>query len=262
MQCSLISTTFFVSLLFISHSVFAIFPDQMANGFFIGPEFYYLSRTRDGGTNQNGMMYGGRIGFERIKRCHWYLGTDILYAKGKLEGSSSSGSHIKSEMTDTIYEGRLGYTFQHNYGLYAFIVPFIGGGYFREVNDFTAPTPLPITFTDTFKYATAGVLTGLQFANYWNLGINFKLKWMLDGKSRVSDDPDFDDETLIMDNQFQYRLEVPLSYQFCYYSTYLEAEIVPFYEHRHFGGRENFPFDFIDTKFHLWGARLELSYRF
>ena len=38
--------------------------------------------------------------------------------------------------------------------------------------------------------------------------------------------------------------------------------VTPFYRFRHFGGRPNFPFDYIDTKFQLYGVQATVGLSF
>ena len=267
MRLSLSSHTFLALLLslflfFLREKGFAVFPSEKPNALFIGPESYYMMRTREGGTKQEGALFGARIGYERLKRYRWYVGLDALFAQGKLAGYSGSGNRIKSELEDINLEVRLGYTLQHKYGHRPFLTPFFGAGYLRETNEFREPSPLLVTFRDTIEYVAAGVLSGIHVAKHWQVGVNIKLKWMVAGKSRVRDDPDFANLNLTMENELQYRIDAPISYQFCRGLNSFEFDIVPFYEYRHFGGRINSPFDFIDTQFQLWGARLEIAYRY
>ncbi len=228
---------------------------------YIGEESYFLWRQRDGGTKQDGRLDGLRVGIDRIKPYCWYLGTDFLYATGRLSGKSGSGSPQKSQMTDEIFEARLGYTLQNCCCRY-FFIPFVGWGYFKEVNNFHSPSPLPIKFTDTFNFSVVGFLSGVNISPLLSMGINFKVRFMQDGKSEVSEDPVYADETLMMENETLYRLEVPFTFTPCNSFLGLGGQFAPFYEFRHFGGREGFPFNYKDTKFNLLGMRLSIVYRF
>ncbi|NGX53885.1 MAG: hypothetical protein K1000chlam4_00605, partial [Chlamydiae bacterium] len=122
-------------------------------------------------------------------------------------------------------------------------------------------SPIPYTFTDTFDYFTTGFLSGFNFTPLLSMGLNFKVKFMMSGRSKISDDPLYDDVKLRMNNEIQLRVDVPLVFH-CLPWKRVQAALVPFYEYRHLGGREGFPFDYIDTKFTLLGARLDLIYRF
>lgn len=85
---------------------------------------------------------------------------------------------------------------------------------------------------------------------------------MYNAKCAVTGDPDVDDFNLLIEDDWNYRIELPMIYRFCPCFGGFEAQVTPFYEFRHYGGRENFPFDFIDTKLMIWGFNLLLSYRF
>jgi len=229
----------------------------------IGPEIYYMRRWREGGTHQTGRIDGVRLDLERFKGNSWYACIDAFYANGTLTGHSASGFPLSSEITDTIVEGRIGYTLQQCcQGGNPFITLFGGYGHFDEQNNFSPPSPIPFHFDDSFNYIAAGFLTGVNFTPLLSMGLNFEVRFMLNGKSEVSNDPLFDTVSLIMNNETHYRLEIPLTYVLCQPWNNLTACVVPFYEFRHFGGREGFPFDYIDTKFSLFGARLSFAYRF
>lgn len=228
----------------------------------VGPEIYYITRVRDGGTHQSGHIDAISLRFERIKRCGWYLGADYLYGKGELDGKTGMGFPLFSELTDQIFEFRLGYTLACKEHSRAFITPFVGGGHFQEVNQFSPASPIPCTFTDSFSYATIGFLSGMNFTPWLSMGINFKLRFMREGKSKVSDDPFFENVILNMEDEIQIRLDVPLVSRPCKTLFGLGFLLSPFFEYRHFGGREGFPFNFRDTKFYLFGAKIALTYQF
>ena len=229
--------------------------------FYAGPEIYHIKRWRNGGTKQTGRMDGVRVGFDRIKRHGWYIGVDGFYSTGHLEGHNARGRTLDSDLTDIIFEGRVGFTLQDQTECQHTFTPFVGYGYFHEVNNFHSPSPIPYTFTDTFDYFTTGFLSGFNFTPLLSMGLNFKVKFMMSGRSKISDDPLYDDVKLRMNNEIQLRVDVPLVFH-CLPWKRVQAALVPFYEYRHLGGREGFPFDYIDTKFTLLGARLDLIYRF
>jgi hypothetical protein len=228
----------------------------------VGLESYYMIRNRDGGTNQGGVINGVKITLDRLKCYGWYIGADYLYAHGRLNGETASGRPLKSLLTDQIVELRLGFTLQQKVAGSPFITPFGGWGYFREVNDFYPPSPLSYTFTDTFNYVAAGFLSGVNFTPLLSMGINFKLRFMQNAKSEVSDDPMYDNVTLMMNDEMHVRLDIPFMYTPGNSLWGIGFLLSPFFEYRHFGGREGFPFNFKDTKFYLYGARFALTYRF
>ncbi len=232
---------------------------KCASTVYVGPEVFHIKRWREGGTEQNGRMDGVRLGYDRIKRYGWYLGLDGLYATGDLKGKNPRGRKLRSDLTDIIFEIRGGYTLQKKAPRCPFYTPFVGWGKFHETNDFHSPSPVPYTFTDTFNYIALGFLSGFNFTPLLSMGINFKVKFMNNGSSKITDDPVLDDRTLTMGDALQMRLDVPFTY--CLQNC-LKAAVIPFYEYRHFGGKEGYPFNYIDTKFRLLGARAQLSYNF
>lgn len=230
--------------------------------FYVGEESSYMWRTRDGGTKQSGRLDGVRVGADRIKPYGVYIGGDFIYASGKLKGETGRGAPQSSIITDEIAEGRIGFTFQNPSHHCPFFTPFMGWGYFKEINDFRPPSPLPITFTDTFNFCVVGFLSGVNLTPLLSMGVNFKVRFMQNAQSVVSDDPLYDDVTLLIDEETLYRLEVPLAFTPGNSFLGIGGALVPFYEFRHFGGREGYPFNFRDTKFNLVGLRFALIYRF
>ena len=227
-----------------------------------GPEVYYVTREKTGGSKQDGVLYGGKTGYYHIKPLSLYLGFNSYVASGKLDGFSPRGNPIRSMMTDFNLEGRIGYTFQKRNGLENRITPYISYGYLMSINKFLPPTPMTIKFTDTFKYYGVGCLMNLNPTPPFGIGVNFETQFSYDGKSTISDDPKFPDLTLEMSNAKQYKLELPLKYYFSENLKRFELTLVPFYQFRHYGGKERYPFNFIDTTFDIYGGRTEISYQF
>ncbi len=243
-----------VLLLFFGCTLEATF----GNSFYAGPEIYHMRRWRPGGTIQRGRIDGLRLGYERIKCDAVYLNFDALFAKGTLKGHTGRGRSLRSTLKDHIYEGKIGYTFVKCHPLHTYIIPYVGGGYFNEKNNFTSS--VLFSFKDTFKFFSVGFLSGLYLDPCFSIGLEFDLRFMINGKSTVTDDPLYDTVTLIMSDESFYRVEVPIEYEGIKNRFALKA--APFYEHRHFGGRMGFPFDFIDTKFDLIGIQFAISFLF
>lgn len=228
---------------------------------YVGPEIYYAARTKEGGAKQSGTLYGVRLGGDYIRRNKIYLGLDMLWAQGCLRGKAQD-SDIKSILTDTNTEGRVGFTLQtKNYRCVSF-TPYTGFGYFWENNCFEDPTPLPIHFKNQFAYIPFGFLSQFFINSNLSLGLNFKVRYLVNGKVKASNDPDHDDSTQNYDEKLQYRVELPADYFFCFQRHSLALSVVPFYEYRPYGHRANFPFDFLETKFNLYGATLKFLYLF
>lgn len=228
----------------------------------VGPELYYLRRMREGGTSQEGEIDGIRIRFDRIKGHSWYVGADYLYAEGEVKGQAANGACVNSDLIDKDFEVRVGYTLQQPTITHPFITPFAGWGCFEEENIFYPPSPRLCTFTDTYNYIVVGFLSGVNFTPLISMGVCFKVKFMQNGESKVTDDPQFEDVTLMMKEEIQARLDVPLTLKPCNSWLGMGFLLSPFYEYRHFGGREGYPFNFKDTQFQIFGARFALTYDF
>lgn len=235
---------------------------QLINQVAFGPEGYWVKRTKEGGTKQTGTLWGARLSYNRIKRYGWYLGGDLLYASGVLNGKSNSGNKIRSTFIDRNIEGRFGYTLQHksNWGLY--FTPFFGYGYFRETNNFRHPTAIPVHFRNTFTYIPFGFLSHFYLNSSLGMGLNFKVRYLIQHKNTVTNDPDFNKLTIHYDEQLQYRVELPITYDRCICDRLWQISFTPFYEYRSYGHLANFPFDFLETKFNLYGAYLQAVWLF
>ncbi|MBA3814916.1 MAG: hypothetical protein H0X29_00015 [Parachlamydiaceae bacterium] len=253
--------TFLGLLLFICTNVFTE-EQQLISHAAIGPEIYCVARTKVGGTKQTGVLCGGRLTFERLKRYGWYLGADALYASGTLNGHSSGENKIRSTLSDTNFEGRIGYTLQHKSNCGFSFTPFFGIGYFRETNNFSRPKDIPVHFCNTFSYIPFGFLSHAYLSSHFGIGINFKVRYLLQHKDKVTRDPEFKSLHLHYQENLQYRIELPLTYDQCIYNRLWRFNLVPFYEYRNYGPLANYPFDFIETKFQIYGAYLQLVFLF
>jgi hypothetical protein len=218
----------------------------------IGPETYYLQRTRASGTKQNGFLYGGQFAYNYIKNWMPYFGADTYAATGVLHGHNASGRATKSDLTDWQIEARIGYTLPC-------ITIFGGYGYLLEQLNFVPPSATTFHYRDCIQYVTTGFLSRVNWTKHFSTGFNAKIKMMLEGKCHVSNDPANTPITLLMENELQYRLDLLFNYiPACPW----ELSCAPFYEFRHYGGHESFPYDFIDTVYHIYGVQLNCNYWF
>jgi hypothetical protein len=241
-----------------SHYVDSNGPHRLA----ISPEVYYSHRLREGGTHQDGVLVGGRINYERIKRCGYYWAMEGMYACGRMEGENRDGIKLKSWLTEMEIEGRFGYTFQFKYSPQFAFTPFFGLGGYRLENEFEAPSPSIVTFEDSFTFALWGFTTSLKIGDCWRLGVIFKGKMMVEGDEEIHNHDEGKDYEGKIDERMQYEFYLPATTRFEYYSRLWELSIVPFYRLRHLGGRENYPYDFFETKYHQYGIRVDFAARF
>lgn len=238
-------------------------PCVQGNILTIAPEYYYLKRNREGGTKQSGNLFGIRASYDYIKRYNFYVGARGFYGSGILNGhTGGEGNKIRSRWTDEQVEGYLGYTFQAKNPPQFSFTPFGGYGYFREINKFISPSPLHLKFTTQFGYFAYGFLSNAIITPCWSIGLNARFRTPWNPKCKVSDDPDFDDALLQIGNRLQYRIELPIVYKRKFIYDCIEFGLMPFYETRTYGGHENFPFDFIETKIKIYGINLQVIYRF
>jgi len=231
---------------------------QLVNQLALGPEIYYVQRSKEGGTRQGGTLYGARLSYHRIKRCGWYLGGDALYATGTLSGKSGADDTIRSTFTDKYVEGRVGYTFQQKCGYELAFTPFLGYGYFWETNNFRSPSPITVHFENQFSYVPVGFLSHMYLNDNLGLGLNFTTRFLLEHEIKVTHDELFGDGELHYKEKNQYRVELPITYDFCFYERLWRVSFEPFFEYRQYGHLANFPFDFLETKFRVYGANLQL----
>lgn len=256
-----------LSFLFLLAS-FLLSADQWVKGTslnpYIGPEIYYVGRLKEGGSKQDGVLYGVRVGYDRVKRYKLYWGIDGLWAQGSLKGNKKRETpegfikdHFKSVITDMNVEARLGYTFQSKTWRCASFTPYSGLGYFWEKNCYQHPSPLHVHFKNTFTYIPIGFLSEIFIASQWSAGLNFKVRYLIEAEQKVENDPEFGTLKQHYEEKLQYRGELPITYYYCWKSKPLSVSLTPFYEYRHYGHRANFPFDFLELKLKFYGATLK-----
>ena len=62
--------------------------------------------------------------------------------------------------------------------------------------------------------------------------------------------------------RIQYRIELPIVYTPTFLCSMFKVGVMPFFESRLYGGRENYPFDFFETRFRIYGVNLQLIYEY
>lgn len=238
-------------------SAFTLFPRDSQH-FNVGPEAYYLHRSKEGKSKQKGWLYGVRGTYERL-RCEggFYWAVDGGWAKGDLKGHTKSGKTLKSTLSDWQVEGRLGYAFSLNRFPSLQFIPYGGYGYLQSKNTFKKPA-IPCTYRESFDYGALGVYVWWRASYCLKAGIHFKEAWMNTAKCKVSNDPDYDHLTLHIGNKNQYEVELPVIYQVCCKGKNITFLIAPFFRYRHLGFQENYPFDHFDTQFRLYGIKTQL----
>lgn len=229
---------------------------------YTGPEVYHVTRIRGKGVEQRGLLVGEHSGFEHIVPHTVYLGLDGYYATGTLRGHNSINLDMDSTLREAEVEGRAGFTVHTRYCPFLLLAPYLGYGHFYSKNHILPPYPLPVTLHDDFSYLSAGFKTRIILSQGFTIGIDFKIKVPFQTNSKVTGYPDQPDTILHMGEEEQYEAELPIQFDFCWGGWPLGLELVPFYRYRHFGGREDFPFNFVETRFHILGVRATLSANF
>lgn len=227
--------------------------------FYVEPEIYHVRRLREGGTKQSGWLFGAKIGYDHLKRYKFYWGGHLLYAAGRLSGHSGNDDKLKSNFTDFEVEGRFGYTFEQKNCWRLSFTPYIGYGYAVEKNNFIHPSPLHIHFKLYYSYFPIGFYFQMSPTDCFDIGLNFKAKYLFETKNKATNDPNHESSTMLVQNEMHYRVELPLTY---HYNECFFASLIPFYEFRHYGFHSNFPFDFLDTKLRIYGLGVRLTYSF
>jgi hypothetical protein len=249
---------FFLILLFCANSPLQGMPHQIN----LGPEVFSLERMREGGTKQSGTMYGIRGTYDSIGRYLIYCGLEGAYSQGVLTGKTGSGSPIKSHFTEECIEGRLGYTFQSKNKKLMSFTPFLGVGYFKELNHYVSPSLVKVHFDNRFSYAAYGCLLRGFFTPTFSFGLNVTARWSLNGKVKISHDPNFDVTSVKYTQKMQARVSMPFWYNLKCTPFPVEICFSPFFEYRQYGKKIAVPFDFLDTRIRSWGASLFYSIRF
>lgn len=229
--------------------------------FFLGPELYFLQRRREGGVRQKGTGIGLRGKYERLKANSIFWGGQAFYGYAPLEGSTED-EKLHSRLKDFQVEGTIGYFFQFKRLKFLSIIPFAGYGFFREENKFQSPSPLRVRFITHYQYFTYGYLAFLELNKRWVVGMNLRMRYPWQPHCQIKDDPRRENASQRIKERLSYRLELPIIY--CSATPYKGIELVstPFFELRRYGGRENFPFDFYETKIQIFGINIGFFFNF
>lgn len=231
---------------------------------FVQPDLYYIKRTRDGGSHQKGLLHGVKFGYNRLVCDGFYWELNSSFGEGRIKGRNGLGDTLNSRLSDMNAEGRFGYSILFKKLFCLSFTPYIGYGYFQQTNHFLDPSPLTIKFRDSFHFASTGFLSEFLYLHPFSVGLDFEAKFMIDGKSKVTDDPDptIDSMFLAIGNKTHYQVELPITYVWCCTQRKWHVGLVPFYQLRQYGGHENYPFDFLRTNYEVYGARLAFDWQF
>jgi hypothetical protein len=247
----------FVSLLLFNINLFS-YTQEVS----VGPLAYYMKRQRDNYTQQGGELYGLSANWQRLKNNAIYLGGFFDVAEGNLYGYTGSGSPLKSLFTDMDAEAQIGYTFFCTGRICAQFSPFIGVGYLQQTNKFLPPSSNTFKFVDRVQYGSFGFYWTNYFTSRFSTGLKITLKPIYKAKCFVSNDPSNDNVIQLIDEKMFVTVEIPITYSLFNHSCRYKFTITPFYDYRDFGGRFNYPYDFIRTTYNSVGARLLVDIAF
>jgi hypothetical protein len=250
------TATFVVSLAIAQIEAVCFIHSFGPHALFIGPEYSHISRTREGGSKQTGNLVGGHIRYDRISPHSIYLGADAYYDTGKAKGKTASGKQIRSTIDEYEIQARLGYNLYIDRINQLLIIPYATYSYFYGRNKFYGPSPNQYKLHDHLHLGGAGLWVSFCLFDCCRLGVDFNAKYIVDGKNKVTDDPEYDNIKLEIESQWQYELAIPIEFKVPVCDCCLECRFVPFYRFRHLGGKPNYPFDYKETKYRLYGAQL------
>jgi hypothetical protein len=228
------------------------------HAFFLGPEVCYIKRVREGGSEQSGNLVGGHFRYDRISPCSVYWGFDGYYDTGHVSGKTASGREIKSTIDEYELQARLGYSLYAPERRKLLIIPYACYSYFYGSNKFDHPSPVQYRLHDHLHSGGGGIWVSFSLIDCLRCGVDFSARYIIKGYNRVTNDPEHDNVKLEVESKWQYQVEVPIEYAMAICDYRFEMRIVPFYRFRHLGGKPNYPFDYIETRFHESGAQLML----
>jgi hypothetical protein len=220
----------------------------------IGPEAYHVNRNLED-VSQNGSGVGIRGTYDRIIGNRIYWGGEIFYGRTCLNGKAGNG-RTHSHLKDFFVDGNLGFTFQFKKCPMLLLTPFIGYGYFREVNKFRSPSVIPVKFCTTARYFSYGFLSNVDLHRDWSIGANLRIKFPWEPRCHISNDPRRDSITQHIGEKSFYRVELPVLYKGNRLWCHMKMGLSPFYEVLRYGKRHNPRYDFYETKLQFYGATL------
>jgi hypothetical protein len=225
-----------------------------------GPLLEHLKRIRDGGSRQSGDLYGFECLVARRPLRGIYFCCLYRYEEGYLYGQTGFGDALISKKTDQAFEGALGYTLPVKNTLTC--TPFVGKGRIFAKNSFEIPSPIEACFDVRYNYWAGG------FRADWKMNAEFSLGFLAKGifsegaTCKVVDPEEEESKSLIVEDELSWEIELPLVHCSKKLDGRLRVGLTPFYRYRHWGGHENYPYNFFDTKFYILGATLSCSYHF
>lgn len=221
---------------------------------------YWMRRTREGGSEQTGVLKGFWTEYERFARERLYWSVHFYNAKGILDGHTGSDARLKSNKKESEVEGRIGYCLTLKRYPNFCIAPFIGFGAFTGNNQFIEPSPLEFTMETHFLFTGIGFKSQYSFTPFISLGMQLEVKIPYDVHCKIKNFDELENVTQFIKEKAGVEVELPFQVKLPKRSCFqIGAAVVPFYRYRKYGAQSNYPFDYPKTSFQIAGARMELK---
>lgn len=219
----------------------------------------HMKRAREGGSEQDGALVGSYWSLMRNPKKGVYFSFLYRNEEGDLLGSTGLGDELASHKRDQALEATFGYSFPLKKCFSC--TPFLGKGRLVAKNFFKAPSPIEACYDVRYNYFAYG----MRFD--WQMKSNFFSSLVIKGifsDGAICKVRDFEegDVSLIVEDNPSYDIELPLQYSLKKFQGHLRVGVTPFYRYRHWGEHKNYPYDFFDTKFYIFGSMVNLSFHF
>jgi len=219
----------------------------------------HMKRARDGGSQQDGTLVGSTCSLVRKPKKGIYFSFLYRNEEGDLYGKTGLGDELVSHKRDQTLEGTFGYSLPLKKCFTC--TPFLGKGRLVAKNFFRDPSPIDACYDVRYNYFAYG----MRFD--WQMKANICSALVIKGifsDGAVCKVRDFEEGNiaLIVEDNPSCDIELPIEYTIRGFHGHLRIGVTPFYRYRHWGGHENYPYDFFDTKFYILGSVLNLSFHF
>lgn len=223
------------------------------------------AQMKQGTVKQDGWLYGARGNFDIISPGTLYLGVESGYKYGNLTGKgipippSIIIPATKSQYSDFWGELRAGFTVGTTLNTSAIISPYFVLGYEKETDDFVSPSPILLTHRLAYGYLGCGAVSSFYINPAMSIGLNGKLKWLFNAKSKIGGDPEITDKNISCAGCFHWFIEMPFTY---WISPNLSLALAPSYEYKNY---DKHKFGFTGSEkatFHMWGGTIQLGYAY
>lgn len=250
----------------------------------VGPDVYYRDYDEKGlphpaKSHEYGGLYGINLGYDYVKACCFYFGSDLnvsggttVYDGSLMDLDTHAITPYRSRTNNLFFdaEARAGYTFEINSRTILSI--FFGLGYHFWHRGAVPNNPYGYDEDYQWPYSSFGIRAEYRLTEQILLGLNLKSMWMFLGTMVASTHPD---ETFYLGSKNQYEVEFPVTYRLACPEWYLDSiKITPYYRNRPIGRSDpiwttipeldNKVVSFVEPESatHVAGVRLEFVHDF